>query len=145
VFSLSWVLCLFIPGVSVRIPSDTYLLTFWSAGYLPHRFGAASGDAGALIFSQCYVVWRSLVWSEGSGFRSFDSSWWYFPAKCGSRITIKFLILGAHAVCFCTLVSILYPPSKSYIWLGLVSRIYRELLKLNNKKWTNKFKTLQRN
>jgi hypothetical protein len=30
----------FIPGVAVGIPHATYLLTCWSAGCLPSRFGA---------------------------------------------------------------------------------------------------------
>jgi hypothetical protein len=33
----------------------------------------------------------------------------FFPAKCGSSISAKFLIYRAHAVCFCILVSILDP------------------------------------
>jgi hypothetical protein len=70
----------------------------------------ASGDVGPLLFSQCNVVWRSFAQAGGSGCQSFDFSWWFFSAKCGSSISAKFLIYGAHAVCFCPLVAILDPP-----------------------------------
>jgi hypothetical protein len=70
----------------------------------------ASGDTGALLFSQCNVVWRSFVQAGGSGCWSFDASWCFFSAKCGSRVLAKFLIYRAHAVCFCPLVTILDPP-----------------------------------
>jgi hypothetical protein len=33
-----------------------------------------SGSAGALLFSQCNVVWRSFVWPGTSGCGSFGSS-----------------------------------------------------------------------
>jgi hypothetical protein len=67
----------------------------------------ASGIVGALLFSQCNVVSKSFVWTGGSGCWSFDSSWCFISAKCGSTIPARFLIHGAHAVCFCTLVTIL--------------------------------------
>jgi hypothetical protein len=62
---------------------------------------------GALLFSQCKVAWRSFVWARSSGCLSFDSPWLFISAKCGSSISARFLIHGAHAVCFCTLVAIL--------------------------------------
>jgi hypothetical protein len=67
----------------------------------------ASGSMGALLFSQCNVAWRSFVQAGDSGCWSFDSSWWFFSAKCGSSVSAKFLIYGAHAVCLCPLVTIL--------------------------------------
>jgi hypothetical protein len=79
-----------------------------------------SGSAGALLFSQCNVLGRSFVWAGGSGCQSFDSFWWFFSAKCGSSVSAKFLIYGAHAVCFCPLVSILDPVSQStFVFLNL--------------------------
>jgi hypothetical protein len=33
----------------------------------------------------------------------------FFSAKCGSSVSAKFLIYGAHAVCFLPLVTILDP------------------------------------
>jgi hypothetical protein len=39
--SLSRGLCWFIPGVAMEIPCAAYLLTCWSAGCLPSRFGAS--------------------------------------------------------------------------------------------------------
>jgi hypothetical protein len=65
--------------------------------------------SGTLLFSQCNVAWRSFLWARGSVCRSFDSSWCFISAKCGSSISARFLIHGAHSVCFCTLVAILEP------------------------------------
>jgi hypothetical protein len=64
----------------------------------------ASGDTGALLFSQCNLAQRR---AGVSGYESPDSSWCYFSAKCGSNISAKFLIYGAHTACFCILVAIL--------------------------------------
>jgi hypothetical protein len=36
------------------------------------------GSTGALLVSQCNVVWRSFVWTKGLGCQSFASSWWIF-------------------------------------------------------------------
>jgi hypothetical protein len=38
----------------------------------------ASGGIGALLLSQCVMLWRSFVWAGGSGCQSFASSWWFF-------------------------------------------------------------------
>jgi hypothetical protein len=66
--------------------------------------------AGALLFSQCNVMWKSFPWGRGSGCQSFDSCWCFISTKCGSRVSARFLIHRAQAVCFCTLVAILDPP-----------------------------------
>jgi hypothetical protein len=71
----------------------------------------ASGSMGALLVSQCNMVWRSFVWAGGSGCQTFAYSWWFFSAKCGSSISARFLIFMAHTVCFLTLVAILDPLS----------------------------------
>jgi hypothetical protein len=57
--------------------------------------------------SQCNVTWRSFVQAGGSGCKSFTYSWWFFSAKCGSRVSARFLIYGSRAVCFLPLVAIL--------------------------------------
>jgi hypothetical protein len=75
------------------------------AGLVPE-----SVSIGALLFSQCNVARRSFVQSGGSRYLSFDFSWCLFSAKCGSSISARYLICGAHAVCLCTLVAILDPP-----------------------------------
>jgi hypothetical protein len=65
-----------------------------------------SGSVGDLLFSQC-----NMVCAGDLGCWSFNSFWWFFfSAKCSSSISKKFLIYGAHAFCFCTLVTILDPP-----------------------------------
>jgi hypothetical protein len=49
----------------------------------------ASGGIGALLLSQCVMLWRSFVWAGGSGCQSFASSWWFFlpsVAQCLSKI-----------------------------------------------------------
>jgi hypothetical protein len=51
-----------------------------------------SGGTGALLFSQCTVVWGSFVWAMGSGCQSFDSFWCFISAKCGSSVSAGFLI-----------------------------------------------------
>jgi hypothetical protein len=38
----------------------------------------ASGGAGALLVSQCNMVWRSFVRAGGVGCKSFAYSWWVF-------------------------------------------------------------------
>jgi hypothetical protein len=53
------------------------------------------------------VAWRSFLWARGSGCRSFDSPWCCISSKCGSSISERFLIRGAHTVCFCLLVTVL--------------------------------------
>jgi hypothetical protein len=50
----------------------------------------ASGITGALLFSQWNVMWRSFVRASGSECWIFYSSWWFFSAKCGSRMLAKF-------------------------------------------------------
>jgi hypothetical protein len=81
--SLSRVLCWFIPGVAVGILCATYLLTCWSAGCLPSRFGASVWSrhlaAQELLFSQCNVSAEVLyVLGGGPGYGSPDSSWCFF-------------------------------------------------------------------
>jgi hypothetical protein len=61
------------------------------------------------MFSQCKVAWRSFLWAMGSGCGSFDCPLCFIYAKCKSSISARFLIHGAHAVCFCILVAILDP------------------------------------
>jgi hypothetical protein len=56
----------------------------------------ASGGAVSLLFSQCNVSWRSFPQARGLGCQSFDSSWCFFSVKCGSCISARFLIYGAH-------------------------------------------------
>jgi hypothetical protein len=111
--SLSRGLCWFIPGVAVRVPRAAYLLTCWPASprqvwswcwqcRSPRGFSAQRG-----VENLC-VGW-------GFGSQGCASSWWFFCAKCGSSISARFLIYGAHAICFLPLVSILDPPS--HVWL----------------------------
>jgi hypothetical protein len=63
-------------------------------------------QAGALLFSQCNVVWRSFVQAGGSECQNFASSSWFFSAKCGSSISANFLIYRAHY---------LLPPSSHHL------------------------------
>jgi hypothetical protein len=109
VVSLSRGLCWFIPGVGVGVLCDACCSPVGLPNVSQAGLELASGDVGALLFSQCSMAWRSFVWAGGSGCQSFDSSWCFFSAKCGSSISAKFLIYRVHAICFCTLVAILDP------------------------------------
>jgi hypothetical protein len=104
----------------------------------------ASGGAGALLFSQCNMAWRSFVWAVGSGCQSSDSSWWFFSAKCGSSISAKFLIYGAHAVCFCPLVTILDPKQKLKQYMTTkppLQKILQGILHVENERKQNHERT----
>jgi hypothetical protein len=72
-------------------------------------FDLVSCSVGALLVSQCNVVWRSFVQVGGLRCWSFASSWWYFSAKCGASISARFFIYGAHTACFLPVVTILDP------------------------------------
>jgi hypothetical protein len=59
-------------------------------------------------------VWRNFVQARSSVCWIPHCSWWFLSAKCGSSVSAKFLIYGAHTVCFCTLVTILDPLRISF-------------------------------
>jgi hypothetical protein len=108
--SLSRSLCWFLPGVAVGIPHATYLLTWWSV--FPKQVWSRHLAAQE---PSCFlsVTWHgeALYQLGVQGVKSFASSWWFFPAKCGSSISTRFLIYRVHAVSFFPLVAILDPPS----------------------------------
>jgi hypothetical protein len=110
--SLSRRLCWFISGFAGSLWDYCMLLICSPVGLLDVSQAGLElvSVIGALLFSQCNVLWRSFVQDGGSGCQSFDSSWCFFSAKCGSSVSVKCLICGAHAVRFCTLVTILDPP-----------------------------------
>jgi hypothetical protein len=83
----------------------------------------------ALLFSQCNVVWRSFVWAGGSGCWSFGFPWCFISAKCGSRVSARFLIHGVHAFCFCTLVAIL--DLLPWFWLKFMKSLFSFSIFLN--------------
>jgi hypothetical protein len=101
--------CWFIPGVAVWIPHSAYLLTCWSAS--PKQ-----------VWTWCLVArepscFLSILWSGEAlyslvvdGIRVLLLLAGFFSAKCGSSVSAKFLIYGAHAVCFLPLVAILDSP-----------------------------------
>jgi hypothetical protein len=57
------------------------------------------------------MVWRCFLQPRGSRCQNFHSFWCFISAKCGSRVSARFLIHSTHAVCFCGLVAILYSYS----------------------------------
>jgi hypothetical protein len=65
--SLPWGLCWFIPGVAGGIPCDAWCSSVALPNVSQTGLEPASGGAGALLFSQCKVAWRSFVWARGSG------------------------------------------------------------------------------
>jgi hypothetical protein len=74
----------------------------------------ASHNLEALLFPQFNVAWRNFVQARSSVCWIPHCSWWFLSAKCGSSVSAKFLIYGAHTVCFCTLVTILDPLRISF-------------------------------
>jgi hypothetical protein len=95
--------------VAGRIPCDAWCSPVGLLNVCQAGLELASGGTGVFLFSLCNVVWRSFVWARGSGCWSFDSFWCFISAKCGSSISARFFTYRAHAVCFCTLVTILDP------------------------------------
>jgi hypothetical protein len=57
----------------------------------------ASGSAGALLFSQCNVAWRSFDRLGVQGVEVLILLGAFFSDKCGSSISARFLIYRAHA------------------------------------------------
>jgi hypothetical protein len=63
----------------------------------------------ALLFSQDVTWYGEAFHGLEVQFWSFDFPWCFIFSKCGSSISVGFLIHRAHTVCFCTLVTILDP------------------------------------
>jgi hypothetical protein len=78
------------------------VLTCWSAGCLPAGLEPVSGGVAAFCFLSV-----SFLWARGLGCWCFDSLCCFISLKHGSSASARFLIHGAHAVCFCALVAIL--------------------------------------
>jgi hypothetical protein len=118
-------LCWFIRGVAGGILHDTWCSTVGLPSVSHAGLEPACGGMGALLFSQCKVLWRSFVLARGSGCYSFDSFWYFISSNCVSTVSARFLIFGAYSVRFCTLVAILDPPhllfSKECILLCIFS------------------------
>jgi hypothetical protein len=53
-------LCWFIPGVAGGIPCDAWCSPVGLPNVFQEGSGPASGGAGALMFSQCNMAWRSF-------------------------------------------------------------------------------------
>jgi hypothetical protein len=66
-----------------------------------------SGSAGALLVSQCKMVWRSFVWAGNLGVSEFCFFLVVFPAKGGSSVSARILLYRVHVICFLPLVPIL--------------------------------------
>jgi hypothetical protein len=60
-------LCWFIPGVAVGIPSDAWCSSVGLPDVSQAGLETASGDVGAVLFSQCKVAWRNFVRAGGLG------------------------------------------------------------------------------
>jgi hypothetical protein len=68
------------------------------------------------VWSQCLVAWEpscflSVMWCAEAlyvlGVQGVVPLFFFFSTKCGSRVSGKIFIYGAHAVCFHPLVTIL--------------------------------------
>jgi hypothetical protein len=118
--------------VAGGIPCETWCSPVGLLNVSQAGLELASGDEGALLFSQFNVVWRSFVQAVGSGCRSFDSSWCFISAKCGSSVLAIFLIYGAHSFCFYALVTILHPPFQPFKYKIIMASSSRD-------NWTSSF------
>jgi hypothetical protein len=67
-------LCWFIPGVVGGILCNAWCSPVGLPNVSRAGLELASGGMGALLFSQCNVVWRSFPWARGSQCQSFDYS-----------------------------------------------------------------------
>jgi hypothetical protein len=104
--SLSRGLCWYIPGVAVGILCAAYLLTCWSVS--PKKVWSrhlAVQEPSCLLS----VMWcgEALYRLGVRGVRVLLVLGGFFSAKCGSSVSVRFFIYGAHAVCFLPLVAIL--------------------------------------
>jgi hypothetical protein len=88
----------------------------------------ASGCAGVLLVSPYNVAWRSYVQAGGLEVSEFCFFLVFFPARCVSSISARFLLYGAHAICFLPLVTIL-DPSLVIFFFKLVSFIQKTMQK----------------
>jgi hypothetical protein len=66
-----------------------------------------SGGVGALLVSQCNMVWRSFVRAGGSGCQSFAYSWWFFSCQVWLQCFSKIFDLW---ISYCLL-----PPSSCHL------------------------------
>jgi hypothetical protein len=74
----------FIPGVVVGMLCYTWSSPVGLPNVSQAGLELVSGGTASLLFSQCNMAWRSFVWAGSSRCRSFDSSWCFISAKCGS-------------------------------------------------------------
>jgi hypothetical protein len=72
------------------------------------QVGSGGVEVEAHLFFQCIIAW-SLPRARGSGYLSFSSPWCFTSTKFVSNISVRSLIRGAHTVCVCVTVAILYP------------------------------------
>jgi hypothetical protein len=114
------------PGVAVGLPHDAWCSLIGLLDVSQAGLELVSGGSGALLVSQCNIMCRSFVWVAGAECQSFDSSWCFISTKCGSSISARFLTYGPHAVCFCTLVTILDPSYK--FWGHMKEALYHQKL-----------------
>jgi hypothetical protein len=116
--------CLFVfAGVSICPWGYTGLSKRWLGGYcvmlgfhLFHLLNVSKQAwrewleaVAAHLCSRCTMEWRSFSRARCSRCQSFDSLLCFMSAKSSSIISARFLIHGAHTVCFCTQVAILDP------------------------------------
>jgi hypothetical protein len=99
-------LCWCIPGVAGGILCDAWCSPDGMPNVSQAGLELVSDGTGASCLLS--VTWHSEA-LYGLAVQSFDSSWCFFSARCGSSISAKFLIYGDPTVCFCTLVTILDP------------------------------------
>jgi hypothetical protein len=88
--------CWFIPRVAGGILHDPWCSPVDLPKVSQPGLEPVSGNAGALLFFQYNVAWRSFVRAKSSGCQSFDSPWCSISAKYGFSVSAIFLIYGTH-------------------------------------------------
>jgi hypothetical protein len=88
--SLSRGLCRFIPDVTVGIPHDAWCSPVGMLNVSQAGLELVVPEPTCFF---CVIGMENLLWAEGLGCQSFDSSWCFFSANCGSSISASFFDL----------------------------------------------------
>jgi hypothetical protein len=117
--SLFFIQLFFFPGQGLECPGGYAGLSRGGCGdttcrLFAHLLVCMSSGTGALLVSPYIVAWGRYVWAGGLGVSEFCFFLVVFPPRCVSSISARFLLYGAHTICFLPLVTILEPPSWNF-------------------------------
>jgi hypothetical protein len=106
-------LCWFTPRVALGVLCATSLLICWSVSPKQVRSWCLVAQEPSWFLR---ILWHGEVMCRlgAQGCCTCASFLWFYPARCVSSISARFLLCGAHAICFLTLVTILEPSWKHF-------------------------------